>query len=60
MNTTEECKKLAECFQTADNYDEGISLAIKFLQQTSRSLSETVVGPVALVIVFILVNHLRQ
>ena len=59
MNSTEECRRLAECFQTADNVDEGMSLALEFLQKTTRSLSETVVGPVAIILLFILMNNLR-
>ena len=60
MNLTDECTKLADCFQQADNTHGSVGMALELAQKTSRSLSDRLVGPIMIILVTLAVAHFRK
>ena len=50
LNMTDECQQLANCFQKADNDEGSVGMAMEVVQKTSRSLSETLMGPIMIIL----------
>ena len=46
INLSDDCKGLADFFKKSDNGDKSMDLALLLAHKTSKSLTETLVGPI--------------
>ena len=59
-NLTEKCKELLNCVQESSSDIDEMEVMTQMIKRTSSTLTETMLGPVALIFGVLLINYLRD
>ena len=60
LNLTDKCKEIFECVQESSSDIDEFEIMTQMIKRTSTTLTETMLGPVALVFGVLLINYLRD
>ena len=60
MDLTDRCKEILQCVQESSSDIDEFEIMTQMIKRTSSTLTETMLGPVALVFGVLLINYLRE
>ena len=60
MNLSDKCKEILECVQESQRDIDEMEIMTQMIKRTSATLTETMLGPVALVFGVLLISYLKD